>query len=127
MKRRTLLATIAAVALAGCAGDDDERALDNTDDGQDSGKDDTPSADVQLSSIGRNPTDDGRVEVIGIARNYGDATTNVNATIKVLDGETVVGERAVDLGRLGPDDTANFAATFDVGPEAVDGHTVTFS
>jgi len=83
-------------------------------------------ADIQLTSIGQSPTEAGdAVEVVGVIENRGDATTNVTATVQILNGEETVDERTLSLGELGPDESVQFSTTFDVDPSTVDGQRVT--
>jgi hypothetical protein len=116
MSTRLTLVCVALLALsAGCTGT--------------LGADGSGSAaDVQVSSIGQSPVDNGTaVEVSLTARNYGTAaTTSTSATITLLDGSETVAERTVSLGDLGVDESASISVTLDADPEQVDGRRVTF-
>ena len=91
------------------------------------GSDSGAEPDIQLTSVGQNPTDSGSgVEVAGIAENYGDADANVTVTISLLNGSDVVTEERVVLGELEPNEIAEFSTTFDTDPAEVDGRRITF-
>ena len=111
------LAVVLLVAMAGCTGG---LGADN------SGS--ASAADVQVSSIGQTTVANGTaVEVSAMATNYGDASTNVTATVALLNGSSTIAERTVDLGELGPDESASFTLEFDVNPSRVDGRRITFN
>ena len=106
-----LVLAISVIVLGGCTA------------GSDSGAE----PDIQLTSVGQNPTDDGSgVEVAGVAENYGGANANVTVTISLLNGSSVVAEKRLVLGELEPNEIAEFSTTFDTDPNEVDGRRITF-
>jgi hypothetical protein len=91
------------------------------------GSDSGAEPDIQLTSVGQNPTDGGSgVEVAGVAENYGSADANVTVTISLLNGSRVVTEKRLALGKLEPNEIAEFSTTFDTDPDEVDGRQITF-
>lgn len=87
----------------------------------------TPTADIQLTSIGQDPVGNGTaVEVVGVAKNYGDAEAETTAVVQLLDGDTTIAERQVGLGTLSPDESVSFSVTLSVNASEVNGRTITF-
>lgn len=122
LRIRTVLLAGIVIALVGITG-----CLGAVTDGGDPETATAGAADVQLSSIGQTPTDDGTaIEVSAIVTNQGSETANVSATVELLNGSEPIAERTVALGDLGPDESASFSLTFDVDPDRVDGRQITF-
>lgn len=137
MHRRAVLTGVGsaiATATAGCLGSGGGSPSDEQD-GAATPPPDTPcpsptpgsAANIRLSSIGQQPTDDDEaVTVMGMVRNDGDAATDTTVTAALLNGSKVVTSRSVALGELAPDESASFSLTLDANPASVDGRRITF-